>query len=189
MKIIILSLSLALVLFSSCSHENLIKQAHISGNCSEKIREIVPPPGQRIMDFSRQVATGSVSIAIAGVGAATDAIVIVLTSPVTKISLCVTAIAIAASGESIDLGFCQYAGEPGLNPKLAQKALDHTKSWRCPNLDYISQGLRKVAACYSQGKENEKAKLQLESILNNKTISECISTEEIDRIKIEMAQL
>lgn len=187
MKLIILLLTLALS--ASCSHDKLIHQAHVSGNCSEKIKDITPPADQGLLDLTKQATAGSVSIAITGAGAATDALIIILTNPLTKISLCVATVSIILSGASVNTDICNYATDPSYNPKLAQKALDHTISWRCPNLDYISEGLRKVATCYSDKNEKDKAKLQLQNILRNKTIYECIYQEEALRVENEIAQI
>lgn len=178
-----------LILLFSCSHDKLIKQAHVSGSCSKKIKEIQPRYGQSLIDLSKQATTGTVSIAIAGVGAATDALVIIFTHPATKFTLCAATLAVALDGHVNDAQICNLVTDPYYNPKLAQKALDSTKSWRCPNLDYISQGLREVAKCYSDHNESDKAKLQLESILSNKTILPCISDSEIQLIKREISLL
>jgi hypothetical protein len=185
-------LTLTLLFGFSCSHQQLIQEAHIQGSCSDEIKKIEPPPCQRLIDLSKQATSGSVSIAIAGIGAATDALVIVLTNPVTKFTLCVAAIAAVTasqSSHSTDLNICSSIAEPGYNPKLAQKALDGTVSWRCPNLDYISLGLREVASCYASHAETGKARQQLESILKNKTLSPCLSEEETEKIQSQISAL
>jgi len=180
MKNIIL---LTIVIFSfSCSHTELIRKAHVPGNCEQRIREITPPTGQRLIDLTKQATTGTASIAIAGLGATTDALFIILTSPITKVTLCVATVSIALTGNGTDTNICKYMLEPGYNPELTQKALDSTKSWRCPNLDYVSKGLRNVASCYSEQNKNDKARSQLNNILDNKVISDCISEEETKEI-------
>jgi len=180
-----------LFLSIACSHheKTFIQQTYIVGNCSEQIKAIKLPYGQNFIDISKQATAGSVSVAIAGVGAVTDAFVIILTSPVTKITLCVMTISAVLSGHGGNSDICNYLSDPGYNPKLAQKALDKTKSWRCPNLDYISEGLRNVATCYVDQNEKAKAKLQLESILKNKQISQCLSKNETDRIQQEIQKI
>lgn len=176
MKIIVLITFL--ISCFSCSHTELIKEVHVPGNCEQEIKNITPPTGQRLIDVTKQATSGTASIAIAGLGATTDALFIILTSPITKVTLCVATVTIALKGNGTDTNICKYMLEPGYTPELQQKALDSTKSWRCPNLDYISKGLRKVASCYSEQNENNKAKSQLNNILGNKVISDCISAEE-----------
>ncbi len=179
---------LSLVL--ACSHEKIIKDSSVSGSCDAKIKEIKLPPGQSVIDISKQATAGTMSIAITGVGATTDALMILLTNPLTKFTVCITAVAFVAAyshGRYYNAGndsrLCGEAiGSSTYNPKLAQKALDATQSWRCPNLDYVSEGLRSVASCYADKGEKEKARMQLESILNNKTIRKCISEKETDLI-------
>jgi hypothetical protein len=189
MKKIILLMILSLL--SSCSHnkKKILDETEIAGICADKLKDITPPKGQEIIDFSKQITAGTASIAIAGLGVATDALVIVLTSPVTKVSICLVAIAALTDGHGGNANICNYVTEPGLNPKLTQKSLDHTKSWRCPNLDYISEGLRGVASCYVEHDEKDKAKLQLDGILKNKTISDCISDDEKSKILSDLQKL
>ncbi|HXH31948.1 MAG TPA: hypothetical protein VNJ01_14155 [Bacteriovoracaceae bacterium] len=88
-----------------------------------------------------------------------------------------------------NVDICKHAAGPGFNPGFTKKALSQTKSWRCPNLDYVSAGLRKVASCYQARGEKDKAKLQLENILNNETITECISEEESLRVSDKIEEL
>jgi hypothetical protein len=187
-KILILSF---LTLLSSCSHnkKKLLDETQIAGICADRLKDINPPKGQEIIDFSKQITAGTASIAIAGLGVATDAIVIVLTSPVTKVTVCLVAIAALTDGHGAGLDVCGIVAEPGHNPKLAQKSLDHTTGWRCPNLDYIAEGLRGVASCYLEHANKEKAKLQLDAILKNKTLSDCISDDEKSKIEVEMQKL
>jgi hypothetical protein len=185
-KIILISLSL---LSFSCSHTERVEKIYVPGICDQKIKEITPPPGQRIIDITKQSTAGVASVAIASVGAGVDAIVIVLTSPVTRLALCAGAITAIASGSHVDTNICNHLSGPGFNPQLMQTTLDNTKLWRCPNLDYISKGLRDVASCYVEYNEKEKARSQLNNILNDKTIYECISEEETKKITAQIAEL
>jgi hypothetical protein len=173
----------------SCSHMEHAQEATVAGTCDQKIKEITPPLNQRIIDISKQATAGVASIAIAGVGAGADAVVIVITSPVTRAALCLATVSMLVSGRPASTDICNHLGEAGYNPKLMQKSLDSTKSWRCPNLDYISKGLRDVASCYLDHDEKDKAKSQLNNILTDKIISGCISEEETQEVISQMAKI
>lgn len=180
----------ALIASTSCSHKDLIKENHVRGECSDNIKHITPPDGQRLIDITKQATAGSASIAIISAGFATDTLFILLTNQVTKITLCIATVALASkSKNSIGTNLCSYLNEKTYDPELTQKAISSTASWRCPNLDYVSVGLREVATCYAAKNEKDKARLQLKNILNDKTISKCISKEEKFRVRNEIALL
>lgn len=180
-----------LLFTSSCSHDHkkIIQDSQVIGSCTDKIQNIKPPKGQEIIDFTKQATTGTASLAITGVGATTDALVIVLTHPATQVVLCLTTVALLSKGEHVETDVCQFISSEAYDPGLRHSALKNTKSWRCPNLDYISAGLRDVANCYRDKNESEKARLQLENILKNETLFPCLSTKEIKIIKNEIQRL
>jgi len=186
-------IGLLLLLTVSCSHTHLAHEARVDDQCSAKINKIKPTTTQQFVDLTKQATAGTMSLALAGLSGTADAVVITLTHPVTKVTFCLAAVGLSARYNNYHNphGFeiCQGALNPYTNPKLAQLTLDGTKAWRCPNLDYIGKGLRQVASCYANNQENDKARQQLENVLKNKDILDCLSTQEVSRIKDHITRL
>ena len=66
-------------------------------------------------------------------------------------------------------------------PRLGKNTVKNTENWNCPDVDGISQSIRKVAQCYRRrgGNENlQKAFTNLKSVQNSSTFYRCISQTE-----------
>ncbi len=176
-----------LLLLISCSHQQLIKDTKVTGDCAHLSNEIEKPVIKHLGDFAKQCTLGTTSLLITTVGAATDLVFVLLTNPVTKLTACV-----AGSYEQplyynvyYPNPICDSVAEDTIVPGLGQAAFDETKALRCPNLDYVSEGLRKISECYLERNQKGKALEQLKAISANKEIVLCISEDE--RISLQAA--
>jgi len=73
--------------------------------------------------------------------------------------------------------------------KFGKKIYRSTEKWRCPNIDKLSQTFRKVAHCYQENNYKEKAREQLQKLVENQLIKNCTSEEEWFAINKDLNQI
>lgn len=172
----------SIFILSSCSNlkDEESFNAHLDNNrCEQALLSNEPSAKVKIVDG---VGT-SASYLVSGLGYASDIIVTVGAGLVVGVTLCSPLLLLEASSGSAQLSadcFAKIAG-PAMEKsflKIGENTFDKTSSWRCPNLDVISAGLRKVATCYERRGEVEKSISQLKKARFSKEFYECISEKE-----------
>ncbi|MGE3611362.1 MAG: hypothetical protein AB7I27_17340 [Bacteriovoracaceae bacterium] len=185
-------LSLLLSLFISCTHKNHIKKDHlIEGSCQEKFKEAKLGRGQLIWENVSEGAGTGVSYLITGLAYSTDIAVSFVGGAITGIAICSPYLAVNAINKTSDLdseaGRCiaNVAGDTfeAFNPKLGPKTYKGTKTWRCPNLDPIAEGLFDVADCYAKQGDKTLSRLQLEKMADSNVFQACLS--DASKLKIQ----
>ncbi|MCO4794889.1 MAG: hypothetical protein KC493_14310 [Bacteriovoracaceae bacterium] len=180
------------ILLSSCSsieneksfNDHLAKQ-----DCEKALIENKTSASMKIVSKAAQGTGTAASYLLTGLGYTTDIIVrfgggiglgIIICSPLIAIEIggkgngdasarCITEVGgtIIEGGDFMQLGPSSHKG---------------TKSWRCPNLDNLSIGFRKVAQCYYDRGEIQKSHRQLVNIKTDTKFYECLSSKEQSRV-------
>jgi hypothetical protein len=169
--------SIIVVFAISCSHRDVHEKHLVKGDCSSEFEKVDLPAHQKIINTTSQVTGTTFSVALSTVGFATDAVFVVLTNPITKYTLCM-AIMSEGSNPSSYHACSDLAGTETYLPKMGDGILNNTKSWRCPELDHISKGLRQVASCYVKKSDNENALNQLLAVKKSHDFYKCLSPKE-----------
>ncbi len=184
MKTIFL-LILSFSLFS-CGTKQKFEQKISDKNCEEAL-ELLPEKQSNYKLISKtQQATGTLlSYAATGTAYTVQVLWDVTATVGGIIILCAPSIAAVASTESgtSQMQFYCIGGDIKKiqAPHLGKKTLKNTESWRCPNVDAVSNSIRKVAKCYSDrgGQENfKKALSSLKSVENSGQFYSCLSKNE-----------
>ena len=143
---------------------------------------------------SRTVGVGASYLAT-GVGFATDFTFSVVGSVIVGVTVCSPVILLEGalqgsgklSGECVSKVGGSFSEQVGSD--LGSKTFKATSGWRCPEVDHISIGLRKVSTCMSKRGSLKQAREQLVSILQFKNLASCISDGELKNINEEISRL
>ncbi len=183
------TLSLALILLSSCAHQ-IARETRVAGACESVAIDFDVPLRDHVTHGMKLVTTAPLSIGLTMVGGATDLTTLILTNPVTSTLLCVTAFISLTDGKAMGEDVCKhFANLTMIYPANGEKIFHATQAWRCPNLDAVSRGLRRSAACYAQRGDLPKARKQLQAILANADLFPCLSDSEISIVNGDIAGL
>ena len=184
----VLAVCLLPYFFASCStlrDDTVFKQHLANSDCEQALVANEPSSTMKVLSTASQ-GTGTVaSYLLSGIGYTTDVVVqfgggiavgFIVCSPVFALEAgmkgtgdaslrCLTEIASSAIEASSFM-------------KIGETTLYHTKNWRCPNYDTLSEGFRKIARCHYDKGEINKSKLQLQKIKDDKKFYDCLSTDE-----------
>ncbi len=181
-----------LIAFSifSCSSQKKFDEKLTEKNCDAALEEIPEnQPGYKLISKSQEfsgtvlsyAATGSAyTVEVLWDTAATVGAVVVLCAPGMVAN---SAGAVGSPGQSSQV----YAGCIPADltkvqaPAWGRKTRANTKNWSCPNVDGISQSIRKVAQCYlarGSDESRQKALQSLESAKKSDSFYRCLSSEE-----------
>ncbi len=185
----------------NCSSQKKFESKLTEKNCDAALQEIPEnQPGYKMISKSQEItgtvlsyaATGSAyTVEVLWDTAATVGAVVVLCAPGMVAN---TAGSVVSQGQASPV----YAGcFPGditavHAPAWGRKTRARTKNWNCPNVDAISQSIRRVAQCYTKHdtvESRHKAELTLQSLQNSKSFYECLSSVEKDSIKNDLSKI
>ena len=81
----------------------------------------------------------------------------------------------------------------GINWKVGKNTIgksiyNKTKKWRCPKVDHISRGLRRVASCHHKNGDKSSAKQQLNAILSDSVLSRCVGKKEKQKVNSQLSK-
>jgi len=181
MKIVLLSLFI-----SACSspQKHQVFAQHLAQlQCAEALANLPETQWKKIENTSKTLVKGATSVLISGPGYAVDGLVF-LAGGIGILALCspvflASALTTTGSGNLSCLPAPNGVVDQYKNYKsVGHKTMKELKNWRCPDVDHISQGLRKVAKCYRQKGDEKKAQRQLSVILADTNFSNCLSARE-----------
>ena len=180
---------------SSCSYKNheeryFVKSAEISAdNCLQYLSESEQNPLTKFYELTKEGVGHGTSYLLTGMGYASDIAIYVVAGIGAGITICSPIILAeaAASNSGTVSGECiAKVGEEAvrhLPESLGQKAYKTTKSLRCPEVDHISQTLRRVASCYKKKNKIKKFQQQVKAIREDDLISFCSSNKEKKKVQ------
>ena len=181
---------------SSTKEKELAGRTLVSGHCMQAFEEEYQGTLSKIVDKTKQVVGTTASYLVTGVGHSTDLVLTLSGGIAIAALLCspVLALEIATEGDGRASGECmgRMAIEVSMKDKmttLGEKSYSATRSWRCPNLDHVSVGLRKVASCYEKEGDPLKAMAQLKAIREEQIFIECLSAVEFKTVADELERL
>ncbi len=187
-KIFVVLLSLSLI---QCRSSPTFEQRLSQKNCEAALTEMpANQPGYKLISKSQEVSGTVLSYAAVGSAytvqllwdvTATVGAVVILCSPTFAIGFA----AAASSGGSGSVHPMCFPGDISKvqAPMLGKNASKQTEKWNCPDVDGISQSIRKVAQCYSdRGDEQnrKKALASLQSVEKSGSFYRCLSNTERD---------
>lgn len=169
-----------LFLIACTSNKKMIKKHVVEGSCESKIQTVQLPKGQEILSNIKEVAGKGTSYMVTGLAYSTDVILSFTGGILGGAVVCSPLLAFDAMASSSTIsGDCigSVGGEimDATNPHLGPKVSQGTKSWRCPDMDPIAEGLIRVSECYKEKGETELAKLQLKRMVESKGFHSCLS--------------
>lgn len=191
MKHLSLFLLLAVI---SCSHKNQIKNNHVvPGVCEKEFKKTKLSEGSNIWQKVAEAGGTTGSYLVTGLGYSTDLIVTFSSGIVGSVVVCSPLLALSTLSESGSHDIGSVTGEclmnvgteigKTLNPNLGPKAKKSTKSWQCPNVDSVAQGLMNVAECYSLKGDKDSEQLQLKRLHESSIFQLCLSKNVKDEIQ------
>lgn len=159
--------------------------------CDRALLSNKPSASMKVIDA---VGT-SASYTVSGLGYASDLIITVGAGVIIGVTLCSPLIiaegAARSSGHISGQCFAEIAGAGMQNSffNLGDSTYKNTAKWRCPNMDVLSQGLRKVASCYEKKGQVDKSIEQLNKARYSKEFFDCISVTEKKILDEELKRL
>ena len=156
-------------------------------------------PGYKLVSKTQEVSGTVLSYAAIGSAytiqllwdvTATVGAVVILCSPTIAIGFA----AVASSGGSGPLQPVCFPGDIAKvqAPMLGKNVSKQTEKWNCPDIDGISQSIRKVAQCYSNREDDQnrkKALTTLRSVEKSGSFYRCLSATERDLFVNELNNL
>ncbi|HAZ14996.1 MAG: hypothetical protein A2X86_21945 [Bdellovibrionales bacterium GWA2_49_15] len=187
-----------LFFLSSCGSSKekaLVEKSLVDGNCVQAFEREQSLSGQ-LANSTKKIVGTTVSYLLTGVGHSADVALTFSGGIVIGVVLCSPIIALeaAAHGDGRASGDCigKVASDISMKEKLThigEKTYRSTRQWRCPNLDQVSQRLRKVASCYDEQGDRLKAQAQLKAIKEQQLFVECLSAVEFSVVASELDRL
>ena len=180
-----------LILFFSCANDpkkTIVKTQN--NNCMQKINSDERTFVQKALDVSEENFGTGASYLLTGAGYTSDVIISVVGGVGASIIICspiITLEAIAKSnGEASGRCIGHMSGEiiKAFPNSIGKTTYESTASWRCPEVDYISKSLRKVASCYQSQQQKDKAYSQLQAILEDPLLQRCSSKKERQKVQL-----
>lgn len=184
---------ITLVLLTSCSNlkdEDRFNDHLDNKRCDQALLANEPSVTMNVLDGFGT----SASYLVSGLGYASDVVITVGAGLIVGVTICSPIILLESKvggGPASGNCFAKIAG-PAFEKsflKIGDTTYEKTTSWRCPNLDAISAGLRKVAGCYEQKGDISKSIAQLKKARYSKEFYDCISDKEKLKLDMELKRL
>jgi hypothetical protein len=183
----------------ACSHQKELKQLATSNQCEEAIKHL---PGvrkdTRVERRGEQVLGHLVSYPAIATGYITDAVVIIGGSIGLSVVICSPLMILEGAASRGYVGnistHCMgnVMGNLDFNPKLGQSIYKKTKNIRCADFSPLSRGIRRVASCYKDRKDENsllQSKKYLESIVNNFDLYGCLDIKEQKKVDSDYSKI
>lgn len=190
-----------LLICVSCSQVNRERLVVYEGlnKCLEKYGARKPNEFERLVDSTGQALGTVVSYTLATGTAMAEYTVKLVIGVGGTLVICSPALAleVAAKGDlKGELGgrCLVYVGggfSETLSPidNMTKSVFRKTAGMRCPNVDNISEDIRKLAQCYDKKGEKQLAHRQINSIKQDKEFFQCLSDKEKEEVNKELSRL
>lgn len=197
---------LIFLLFIGCSTKSkrngYAKQEIISpsNSCSKLLENKKLPFGAEIVSQTLESTGTLASLVVSGMTYSTDLIISLTGGVFIGATICSPLLAVDVAllkggnhGNNLPGVQCVSDTAPEISKKMysnwGRDTYRATRKWRCPELDYLSEGLRDVSKCYKDSNELNMAKEQLLAIKKSTIFSHCLSKKEKQNIESELDQL
>lgn len=194
----IISFFLIIALLNSCSSrekEKDFRKDLSSNDCESALKKNIPSKSTEIIGQTVK-GTGTIaSYLVTGIGYTSDFLILFGGGIGIGVVVCSPIVAIEAAAKSSGRASAECIGrisstflgsdfEGAIG--LGKTAYKNTESWRCPNLDFLSEGFREVAACHHRKGNQGKAIEQIKVLKQNSKLIKCLSSEERNNINRDL---
>ncbi|MBI2522683.1 MAG: hypothetical protein HYV97_19840 [Bdellovibrio sp.] len=192
----VIGLCIFCIACSTNREKELLSRTLTQGNCVQAFEQHYQGKITRTLNQTKQLMGTTASYLLSGVGYSTDIILTFAGGVAVGAILCSPAIAIdmATKGDGSLSGECLRAMMQGMDIRepitaFGEKSYKSTRGWRCPKIDYFSEGLRHVSRCYKEQGEYDKAIMQLKFIREQPFFVECLSAVEFKNVADDLEYL
>lgn len=190
---------LPFLILANCSHsQNSFEDKLIHSQCDEAFLNLPEvQPINKTVETTAWLAKNTAAYTYVGLNYTAEILwdasvgvmgVVVLCMPV----MAATAYAARAGGNGYPVVGClpQPDGYKGLfSPPLGRNAIKDTQDFRCPNVDGLAHSLEKVAVCYKQKGDKDKARQTYNNIKKSKHFFSCLEPKYQQQIQQELKNL
>lgn len=184
----------------SCQSRKLEAEAFSNSkatkNCLDILAKSRPNYIERVYGDGKALVGSGVSYLATGAAYTSEALLRISGGIVLGVVVCSPVIAIEGSlggNGQVSSECIGKAGSVIFDPpnsySFGKSTYKQTSDWRCPEVDYISKGLRDISRCYWKDGQEDKAKKQLGFVTGNEFLYNCLSSDEKERVKSSLDKL
>lgn len=185
----------------SCTHKKmedkyLVQSDLAPQSCLKELEDSKRDSIDQVFDVVVNGTQSGVSYLLSGAGYTTDFVIVAVGGLAVGVVICSPIIALEGSlrGSGRASGECVGNVSGNIWKEFPEKGIggtlyESTESLRCPEVDYISKGLRNVSSCYkSKGMDNY-ALEQVQAIESDPVLKKCSSETEKEKVQRLLEEL